>query len=401
MVNIIIVDDSNFIRIALEKMFIKYPDIEVIGMFCSGIEALKFLDLDYTPIDVIILDFFMPEIDGIETLKRIMRQNPIPTLILTSASREEHAQIYFDALKYGAFDIIPKPSGSISLNFQQVEAILIEKINLAVKSKNKLRRQQKAAQLRIQVDIIAQSLHNRNKNESTISLTPQSQDLEKYLYQRQSPPNFKTPKKKSIFHHPPPLHLMIIGASTGGPPVLSEILTAIEVKADVALLIIQHMPESFTRYFAQRLDKISRYNIIEAKNGMILQPGCGYVAPGNYHISLTRQENQIILNTNQKPKMHAIRPAIDMTLPSAAEIFREHLLYLVCTGMGMDGSVNIDKVKQYGGYVIAQDPQEALIDRMPLQAIKARMVDQILNVQDVIGYFNYFHYKKKQYRKRE
>ncbi len=99
--------------------------------------------------------------------------------------------------------------------------------------------------------------------------------------------------------------------------------------------------------------------------------------------------------------MHAIRPAIDMTLPSAAEIFREHLLYLVCTGMGMDGSVNIDKVKQYGGYVIAQDPQEALIDRMPLQAIKARMVDQILNVQDVIGYFNYFHYKKKQYRKRE
>lgn len=378
MVNIIIVDDSKFMRVALQKLLSKYTDIDILGMFRNGIEALKFIRAS-THIDVIILDCFMPKMDGIETLRNIMLINPTPTIMITIANKIEHADLYFNALRLGAFDIIPKPSGLNSLYIDQVEEILVERIALAYRSKAKLIKRKKAERRMADIKTSIKQKTPRSRYDQSIK------DYTSYIYKK---PDKKIRTKKRHAGWRPNFKLLVIGASTGGPPRVADLIKEIKFNPDVAILIIQHMPASFTRHFANRLNTLTEYTIKEARNGYKLKPGYGFVAPGDYHVEIRYEKGVLVLTTNQKPKMHAIRPAIDISLPSIAEIFQSNVTVSILTGMGKDGSVNLNLIKKYGGMTIAQDPTEALIDSMPVHAIKSGMVDKIMKISAISSYIN-------------
>lgn len=378
MVNIIIVDDSKFMRVALQKLLSKYTDIDILGMFRNGIEALKFIRAS-THIDVIILDCFMPKMDGIETLRNIMLINPTPTIMITIANKIEHADLYFNALRLGAFDIIPKPSGLNSLYIDQVEEILVERIALAYHSKAKLIKRKKAERRMAEIKTSIKQKTPRSRYDQSIK------DYTSYIYKK---PDKKIRTKKRHAGWRPNFKLLVIGASTGGPPRVADLIKEIKFNPDVAILIIQHMPASFTRHFADRLNTLTEYTIKEVRNGYKLKPGYGFVAPGDYHVEIKYEKGVLVLTTNQKPKMHAIRPAIDISLPSIAEIFQSNVTVSILTGMGKDGSVNLNLIKKYGGMTIAQDPSEALIDSMPVHAIKSGMVDKIMKISAISSYIN-------------
>ncbi|MHA1729006.1 MAG: chemotaxis-specific protein-glutamate methyltransferase CheB [Promethearchaeota archaeon] len=379
MVNIIIVDDSKFMRVALEKLLSKNPYINIIGILRNGIEAIKFIKA-HDNIDVIILDCFMPKMDGIETLRNIMKYKPTPTIMITIANKKEHADLYFNALKLGAFDIIPKPSGLNSLYIDQVEDILLDRIFMAEKSKSKLIKRKATEKRMNQINL---SIISKRTGESQKLI--ENRDFTSFLHQKSGKGKDKISR---TLKYVPSFKLFVIGASTGGPPRVSEMISRLKFSSNVAVIIIQHMPAAFTANFAKRLNKLTKYTLSEGMDGDIISPGRGYVAPGGYHIELKLKRGRVVLKTNKKPKMHAIRPAIDITLPSVAEIFQYNAAVTIITGMGKDGSVNLHLIKEFGGMTIAQDPNEALIDSMPVSAIKTGMIDKILPIKEIIDHIN-------------
>ncbi|MCP4763145.1 MAG: chemotaxis protein CheB, partial [archaeon] len=365
-INIIIVDDSKFMRVALEKVLSKRRELKLLNTFRSGIDALEYLK-SHEEVDAILLDCFMPKMDGIETLQNIMKIRPTPTIMLTIANKTEHADIYFNALKYGAFDIIPKPSGLNSLYIEDVEEIIVDKLQLAVKSRPKLMKLKSRLDKSANIAKMQNEIHMRSTGTTLDQI-----DYSTFLYKYSGKFEKTTIKPQK---YKPKFKLLVIGASTGGPPVVSDVIENVIFNPNVAILIIQHMPSTFTSRFARRLNTLTDYTIVEAKDGMIIKPGYGYVAPGGLHMEFIQKQKLVVVKTNSKPKVHAVRPAIDVTLPSIAEIFRNNVMYMILTGMGNDGSINIHLLKRFGGITLAQDPNEALIDSMPVKSIKTGMVD--------------------------
>ena len=228
MVNIIIVDDSKFMRVALQKLLSKYANIDILGMFRNGIEALKFISVS-NDIDVIILDCFMPRMDGIETLRNIMQIKPTPTIMITIANKNEHADLYFNALRLGAFDIIPKPSGLNSLYIDQVEGILIERISLAYKSKAKLIKRKTAEKRMAAIKTSIKKKIPLRKYTATI------EDYSSYVYKK---PSKRIPIPRNKKGWKPNFKLLVIGASTGGPPRVADLIKDLRFNPDVAILIM-------------------------------------------------------------------------------------------------------------------------------------------------------------------
>ena len=367
MIKVLIVDDSKSMRIGLQKLLSDHrPEIDVIGTARHGIEALEFLHEHNNAVDVVLLDFFMPKMDGLETLKKIMELYSIPTIMISSADQTENADLYFKAIKMGAVDSITKPSGIESLYVDQIEELLVKKIKSAFESRKKI-----------------QKIGNDDSIKAILS------------------PTIVTRKKfdpiliEAIKHHPLGSNLLtnfrkviLLGASTGGPSKIIDIIQNLRFSPYVAIIIIQHMPAGFTNYFAQRLNNLSEYPIHEAMNGERLCAGTMCVAPGDQHLKLRIEGQEIYIETNQEPRIWGVRPCIDYVMISAAQLFKEKCVGIVLTGMGRDGAYGIQIVKQYGGLTIAQNTEEALIDSMPKEAIKTGDVEHVMKVQDIIKFLN-------------
>jgi two-component system chemotaxis response regulator CheB len=364
MIKILIVDDSKFMRINLEKILSAYPDLQVKGTARNGIEALKLLkEFD---VDVIVLDFFMPKMDGLQTLKKIMNENPIPTIMITVANREENRDLYFKALSLGAVDVISKPSGLDSIFLLDFKGKLIEKIFTAHQSRRKL-------------SIIS---NQAKTTEITCAQIINKVNIDQALLVARE----KGSKRGLGFH--PNFMIILIGASTGGPPRIVDLIQNLIYRANRAIIVVQHMPERFTTYFAERLDKLTNYKFKEATDGMILQPGHGYVAPGNFHLGVKIIKNNPIIEINQEAKIWGVRPSIDFTAKILSSIFRDKLNSVILTGMGRDGADGIHETKKNGGTTIVQDPKRSLIDSMPIQAIKTNAVDYVMSVNEIASYLN-------------
>ncbi len=334
-IKVLVVDDSSFIRKIIVDILNRHPNINVVGIAVNGQMAVS--QLEKLDIDVITLDVEMPIMNGLDTLREIQKLKPTPTIMLSSLTYAG-ADVTIQALELGAVDFIQKPLANTESEIQNLEKELITKILLAAIVKRNSTSLKNVKQV---VETKLPEIHKLNK-----------------------PVQTKT---------------VVIGTSTGGPQALKELLPNIPRDLPAKFLIIQHMPEKFTTLLAQRLDKITKIDIQEAKENDYLEKNTALLAPGNYHMTVEKGR----IKLNQNPPTCGVRPAVDATLVSAAEEYGENVICVILTGMGKDGTNGAKIVKKYGGYCIAEDKSTCTIFGMPKSLIDAGLADEVVPLNKI------------------
>lgn len=325
----LVVDDSALMRRVIRDILNSDPEIQVIGSARDGTEAIK--KVEKLQPDVVTLDVEMPNLDGLGALSVIMRDFPTPVVMLSAYTARGRRET-IEALELGAVDFIAKPTGSISLRLGELKEEIIDKIKLASKARVK-------------------------KLKELLPTTQPSKKVEQAPMER----------------------LVIIGASTGGPQAILEILSKLSPDLPACFLIVQHMPRGFTTSFANRLNSKSSLWVKEACHGDAMQQGVVYVAPGDYHMIVRNAS----LHLAKGLKLHGVRPAIDFTMESAAIRYRDNTIGILLTGMGIDGAAGIKAIKERGGSTLAQDESTSLIFGMPRAAIKLGCIDKVLPLERI------------------
>lgn len=332
MIKVFVVDDSFYIRKLFTEKLSLDQEIEVIGTAQDPIVADPLIDR-LKP-DIIILDVEMPHMDGLTYLEKIMREKPSKVIVVSSLA-VEGGEVALRALELGALEVIAKPGNTYSQE-DMIEQ-LVEKIK----------------------GVHATSLQKGLKH---IFSTKNS-----HLYHK--------PFNKSLVQATE--KIVVIGASTGGTGALQYILE--RMPADCPpLLIVQHMPEYFTKSFAQRLDSICKIKVKEAENREIISPGKALIAPGNQHMELTRNNSVYNVRLMDGPLIFHQRPAVEKLFLSAAECAGKNAVGVILTGMGRDGATGLLKLKQEGASTIAQDEESCVVFGMPKEAISLGAVDKVV-----------------------
>lgn len=315
---VVVADDSAFMRLVIARMLNEDDEIEVVGMASNGAEAVELVK-SLRP-SVVTLDVEMPIMDGLTALELIMRDCPTP-VVMVSALTKEGAEVTMKALQLGAVDFIAKPSGSISLDFHKVKNELVGKVKAAARAK--------------------------------LKILPTLKPLR--LIQAVSS---EAPKEWAA---------VVIGASTGGPAAVRYVLSQLPSNLPAAVLLVQHMPVGFTKFFADNLNQVSALPVHEARDGETIQPQKVYLAPSGFHL-LVERGGRLKLDTS--PPLHNVRPAADKTFDSAANVFKQKCIGIVMTGMGSDGAIGLLTVKELGGRTMVQAPETCVIPSMPESALK-------------------------------
>lgn len=336
---VLIVDDSSLIRRVLGDALSEDPDIEVAGTAANGSIALS--KIPQVSPDLVTLDVEMPGMNGLETLAEIRKLYPKLPVIMFSTLTERGAAITLDALALGATDYVTKPSntGSLEASLNQIRQQLIPRVK---------------ALCRPLEDAPAQSMRY---------------GIARAVAPRQATEN--------------PVEVLAIGASTGGPNALVELIPALPRDFPVPVVIVQHMPALFTRLLAARLDAKSSLSIREGEPGQILTPGEAWIAPGGYHMTVERQGTSVRLATNQNPPENSCRPAVDPLFRSVAAVFGGNVLAVVLTGMGNDGVSGAKNVRERGGQVYVQDEASSVVWGMPGQVAAAGLADGVFPLRSM------------------
>jgi two-component system chemotaxis response regulator CheB len=340
-VKVLVVDDSAFMRKVIADFLSENPHIEVVGMARNGKEALEKLP-ELQP-DVVTLDVEMPVMNGIETLKQIMREHPLP-VVMVSSMTTEGAEHTITAMQHGAVDFVAKPSGSISLDLYKVKEELIRKVLLA-----------------------------NHANVRAISKSSQSTGTA--TNQLLNPFSQQSSQRKKIVG---------IGTSTGGPRALQHVLTKLPATLAAPIVIVQHMPKGFTKSLAQRLDALSLIRVKEAEDGEILQNGTAYIAPGGYHLLIHEVKGTPTVRLEQSQPRNGHRPSVDVLFESLSTVTDYEKIAVIMTGMGSDGTAGLKKLKESAGTkVIAEAQETAVVFGMPKAAIQANVVDAIVPLDEI------------------
>jgi len=314
-VRVLIVDDSAFMRRAIERLLNNAPGITVVGTAADGVEGAK-RALELRP-DVITMDVEMPRMDGVSAVGEIMRTTPVPIVMLSTLT-VAGAETTIRALEAGAVDCVAKPSG-LSHELANVGERLAETVIRA--SHAKVRRR-----------LAVMPLH--------------------------PPMRPGGPAREGVAAQ----HLIVIGSSTGGPPALTQVVPHLPGDLNAGVLVVQHMPAGFTAALAKRLDSMCPLHVVEATDGQLITPGRVLVAPGDYHMVVGRDH---AVHLTQTASMHGVRPAIDVTLDSAVEVFGRAMTVAILTGMGRDGAEGAARVEKAGGQIIVQDEATSVVYGMP------------------------------------
>jgi len=335
-IRVLIVDDSAVVRQTLSQILSGDPEIEVIGAASDPFVAADRIR-EQTP-DVITLDIEMPRMDGLTFLQKIMSQHPIPVIICSSLA-EDGAQSTLRALEYGAVEIIAKPRLG-SKQFLEESSVLLRQ---AVKA---------AAVARL-----------RPYNSSPVVEPKLTADA---ILLRTSRAMLETTEK-----------VIVIGASTGGTEALRTLLEAMPPDAP-GMVIVQHMPENFTRAFANRLDGLCRISVKEAESNDTVLRGRALIAPGNRHILLKRSGARYYVEIKDGPLVSRHRPSVDVLFRSAARYAGRNAVGVIMTGMGDDGASGLLEMKEAGAATMAQDEATSVVFGMPHEAIKRGAANLVL-----------------------
>ena len=347
-VRVLVVDDSGFFRRRVTEMLESDPRLEVVGAAVDGQDAID-KTLSLKP-DVITMDIEMPVMDGITALKRIMSRQPTPTLMFSSLTTDG-AQATLDALDAGAVDYLPKRFEDISRDRDEAKKMLCERVY---------------------------SVGNKRKAPSP-SLRPSARPATAARATAAAPAARPTlvPSQRG------PVKLVAIGTSTGGPVALQEVLTQLPASFPVPLILIQHMPGSFTGAFAQRLDQQCAISVKEAQDGDVLEAGKALLAPGGKQMMLEARGPVVRVRVQESAPEQNYKPCVDISFTSAAKAFPGKVLGVILTGMGADGREGARTLKQGGSEIWAQDEASSVIYGMPAAVAEAGLVSQILPLSEI------------------
>jgi two-component system chemotaxis response regulator CheB len=339
-IRVLVVDDSALIRSVLREIIGGQPDMEVVGVAPDPIvarEMIRRLDPD-----VLTLDVEMPRMDGLDFLEKLMRLRPMP-VVMVSTLTERGSEITLRALELGAVDFVTKPKISIQHGMQEYADTIADKIRAAARAR--IRRTPPATAASAAEPALLKSLGN---------------------------PLASSEK------------LIIIGASTGGTEAIREFL--VQMPPDCpGILIVQHMPEGFTRSFAQRLDSLCRIAVAEATHGERVLPGHAYLAPGHSHLLLARSGANYVTALDQGPPVNRHRPSVDVLFRSAALHAGKNAVGVILTGMGRDGAAGMLEMRQAGAWNVAQDEASCVVFGMPREAIAAGATHETAPLKELPG----------------
>lgn len=337
-IKVLIVDDSSFMRKIIKDILESEPDIQVIDTARNGKDALEKV-IRLKP-DVVTMDVEMPVMDGLTALKEIMETNPVPVVMVSSLTKEG-AEVTLKALELGAVEFIAKPGGSISLKMDEIQDQIIEKVKIASSAKPR-----------------------RNIVEKRIVQTPS--------VRKETPVDADfLKKKKNILPYP----VILIGTSTGGPRALHKVMDDLSSNINAPIFIVQHMPSTFTKSLAMRLDSISKFSVKEAEDGDIVKPGHAYLAPGGYQMGVSYSDNQLRIKITNESPVNGHKPSVDYLFESFAEYNFSKVIAVIMTGMGYDGRDGMVKLNRQGAVTIAESEETCVVYGMPKAAVEANAVD--------------------------
>lgn len=339
---VLIVDDSNFFQHRLREIIDEHEQLKVIGIAANGMEAIEKAK-ELRP-DVITMDYEMPFMDGVTAVRQIMADRPTPILMFSSMTHEG-AKVTLDALEAGAVDFLPKNFAEVSHN------------SAALKRK----------------------LHNRlieiSRPRSRAAVAPSA--LRTPAPSAPAAPANRGAPAKSLRGK---INVLCIGASTGGPVALAEVLTKLPAHFPHPILLIQHMPENFTGPFAERLNNICKIQVRQAQDRDSLRPGLALLAPGGKQMMVDKDRRVRILAGDERVNY---KPSLDITFGSAANVYGDKVLAVVLTGMGSDGCEGARLVKRRGGHIWSQDEATSVIYGMPMSVARAKLTDRVLPLEDI------------------
>lgn len=364
-INVLVVDDSAFMRKAISMMLESDPAIKVIGSAKDGEEAIEKVRL-LKP-DLVTMDIEMPRMDGLTALRQIMLNNPTPVMMVSSVTTTG-AQATLEALDLGAVDFIPKQMSYVSLDIVKIKDELLGKIKDIARRKHLLMarfHQKQFAQL-------GQIQGVRGDSDS--------------LKQVPTAPVRRGPRKHAV-----PIGIVAIGSSTGGPPALQNILTKLPRNLPAGVVVAQHMPPMFTKSLAERLNSLSQLSVREAMDGDRIEPGLVLIAPGGRHMTVRKRAGQTFVSVSDEPATTLYKPCVDVMVNSVAEVYGAHTMGVILTGMGSNGLVGMKNIKSHGGLVIAQNEPTCVVYGMPRSVIEAGLADHVSPIDciasDISSYF--------------
>lgn len=368
-VNVLVVDDSAFMRNLISKIIESTPGLCVIGKAINGKFALEKIPL-IKP-DIIVLDIEMPEMNGIEFLKQRKIQNiDIPVIVLSSVA-QEGASVTMQCISLGASDFITKPSSdSNDLNevAKNLSDVLLSYGGQYKKSKGthqKLSLEKKSS--------ISKTLTGKN-NDATSVIAEKRTLNESSSNEKNSEKSpfswFSRQEKKEIqeiraYREPGKIEVIAIGISTGGPNALREVFAKIDANITQPILVVQHMPAGFTAEFANSLNQICPLEVKEAKDGDLLKPGRILIAPGSMHMYVEKRSLATIVRLSDAPLCNGHRPSVDVLFESVAKCFQNRALGVIMTGMGKDGALQLAEMRREGAWTLGQDEESSIVYGMP------------------------------------
>lgn len=382
-ITVLVVDDSGFFRRRVCELLETDPRLKAIGTASNGREAVE-KTLELKP-DVITMDYEMPVMDGISAVREIMAKQPTPVLMFSSLTHEG-ARVTLDALEAGAVDYLPKNFEDISRNTEKMARVLCERLLTVAKSGGS----QSQPKLVKPVVTTTRTLAEKPLVESErLSLSEriaarrdearksqQQLQVERAAAKANLAP---APKPKPYPRH---FSLLMIGTSTGGPMALQTVLTRLPANFPAPIVLIQHMPSTFTGAFAERLNSLCKIQVREAQDGDQLKPGLALLAPGGKQMMIDKRNGGTVRILDGDERLN-YKPCVDVTFGSASKVYPGKVLGVILTGMGSDGKEGARMLKETGSVVWAQDEVSSVIYGMPMAIAKAGLADEIINLADI------------------
>jgi len=334
-IKVLVVDDSLFMRQVISDLLNSDSGIEVVAKAANGLEALENISI-FSP-DVVTLDYEMPKMNGLETLEKIKRLEHAPSVVMVSGYTQKDADITLKCLSAGAVDFVTKPSGSLSMEMLKVKEELVSKVKIAAKVNPKL----------------------------TLSYQEKTKKISGH--------EFKIDRNAGA---------VVIGSSTGGPAALEALLPQIPQTFPYPVFVNQHLPKSFTTSFSQRLDKECQLNVEEGEDGVLVEAGKIYLAPGGKDMEVVNNDGVRIRVI--EPHVGHETPCIDVLMTSVAKMYGKNTIGIILTGMGSDGVLGMEAIKNAGGKTLVQDEGTSVIFGMGKEVVEKGFADDIVPIDAII-----------------